>query len=54
MQPRAAEMDTEVWTRVFREAAELGVLHVHLTGGEPVLRRIWKNWSARAAPRTCT
>ena len=31
-------MPAEVWTRVFREAAELGVLHVHLTGGEPLLR----------------
>jgi PqqA peptide cyclase len=38
MQPRAGEMATDVWTRVFREAAELGVLHVHLTGGEPMLR----------------
>jgi len=38
MQPRAAEMDTQVWARVFHEAAELGVLHVHLTGGEPALR----------------
>jgi pyrroloquinoline quinone biosynthesis protein E len=38
MQPRPVEMPTDAWTRVFREAAELGVLHVHLTGGEPVLR----------------
>jgi pyrroloquinoline quinone biosynthesis protein E len=38
MQPRPVEMPTGAWTRVFREAAELGVLHVHLTGGEPVLR----------------
>ena len=38
MQPRGGEMPAGVWTRVFREAAELGVLHVHLTGGEPVLR----------------
>jgi pyrroloquinoline quinone biosynthesis protein E len=38
MQPRAGEIGTEVWARVFREAAALGVLHVHLTGGEPVLR----------------
>src|ERR1022692_2791832 len=38
MRPRGGEMPADVWTRVFREAAELGVLHVHLTGGEPVLR----------------
>jgi len=38
MQPRGGEMAADIWTRVFREAAQLGVLHVHLTGGEPVLR----------------
>jgi PqqA peptide cyclase len=38
MRPRGEEMPTAAWTRIFREAAELGVLHVHLTGGEPVLR----------------
>jgi pyrroloquinoline quinone biosynthesis protein E len=35
----AAELDTETWKRVFREAAALGVLHVHLSGGEPTARR---------------
>ena len=34
-----AELDTETWKRVFREAAALGVLHVHLSGGEPTARR---------------
>lgn len=38
MQPRGGEMDTKAWARVFREAAEIGVLHLHLTGGEPVAR----------------
>jgi PqqA peptide cyclase len=33
------ELPTNVWARVFREAAELGVLHVHLSGGEPAARR---------------
>lgn len=37
--PREAELTTEVWARVFREAAELGVLQVHLSGGEPAARR---------------
>ena len=32
------EMDTATWQRVFSEAAELGVLQVHLSGGEPTLR----------------
>ncbi len=33
------EMDTETWRRVFREAEALGVVQVHLTGGEPLVRR---------------
>lgn len=33
------ELATEEWSRVFREAAELGVLQVHLSGGEPASRR---------------
>ncbi len=33
-----AELSTEHWVRVFREARALGVLHLHLTGGEPVAR----------------
>lgn len=35
----AAELDTATWARVFREAAALGVLQVHLSGGEPTARR---------------
>ncbi len=33
------ELDTATWARVFREAAALGVLQVHLSGGEPGVRR---------------
>jgi len=36
---RSAELDTETWGRVFREAADLGVLQIHLSGGEPASRR---------------
>jgi len=36
---REDELDTTTWLRVFREAAELGVLQVHLSGGEPGARR---------------
>ncbi len=32
------ELPTEDWVRVFRQAAKLGVLHLHLTGGEPLAR----------------
>jgi pyrroloquinoline quinone biosynthesis protein E len=35
----AGELSTEEWCRVFGEAAELGVMAVHLTGGEPLARR---------------
>ncbi|WP_035485374.1 pyrroloquinoline quinone biosynthesis protein PqqE [Geminicoccus roseus] len=35
---KGAELDTAAWQQVFRQAAELGVLHVHLSGGEPVAR----------------
>jgi pyrroloquinoline quinone biosynthesis protein E len=33
------EMDAGTWARVFREAAALGILQVHLSGGEPASRR---------------
>src|SRR5919204_991983 len=33
------ELETEDWTRTFREARALGVLQLALTGGEPMLRR---------------
>jgi pyrroloquinoline quinone biosynthesis protein E len=36
---REAELDTATWARVFGEAAALGVLQVHLSGGEPGARR---------------
>ena len=36
---RSDELDTASWARVFREAASLGVLQVHLSGGEPAARR---------------
>jgi len=39
LEPRADELDTATWARVFREAAALGVLQVHLSGGEPGARR---------------
>jgi PqqA peptide cyclase len=36
---REDELDNTTWLRVFREAAQLGVLEVHLSGGEPGARR---------------
>jgi pyrroloquinoline quinone biosynthesis protein E len=36
---RAQELDATTWRRVFHEAAAMGVLQVHLSGGEPAARR---------------
>lgn len=38
LQNRANELPTETWVRVFKEAAELGVMQADLTGGEPLAR----------------
>jgi PqqA peptide cyclase len=38
MQTRASELPTETWSRVFKEAAEAGVLQADFTGGEPLAR----------------
>lgn len=46
---RRDELDTEAWGRVFREAAELGAVHVGLTGGEPSVRRDLPEIVARAS-----
>jgi PqqA peptide cyclase len=35
---REQELPADVWIRVLEEAADLGVLQVHLSGGEPLLR----------------
>ena len=39
LEGRSDELNTATWARVFREAAGLGVLQVHLSGGEPAARR---------------
>jgi pyrroloquinoline quinone biosynthesis protein E len=39
LEDRAGELDTTTWARVFGQAAELGVLQTHLSGGEPLSRR---------------
>lgn len=35
---RGGELDTATWKSVFEQAAEMGVLQVHLSGGEPTAR----------------
>lgn len=41
-------LPTETWLRVLEEAAALGVLQIHLTGGEPLLRKDLEQLVARA------
>src|SRR3954469_19522829 len=33
------ELSTADWQKVMREAGELGILQIHLSGGEPTIRR---------------
>jgi PqqA peptide cyclase len=39
LQKQQEELPTDSWTRVFQQAAEMGVLQLHLTGGEPLARK---------------
>ena len=39
LEDRTEELDTPTWGRVFQQAAALGVLQLHLSGGEPASRR---------------
>jgi pyrroloquinoline quinone biosynthesis protein E len=47
----AGELDTETWCRVFDEAAALGVLQIHFSGGEPMARRDLPDLVRHAASR---
>jgi pyrroloquinoline quinone biosynthesis protein E len=46
---RNAELDTAAWSRVFAEAAALGAVHLHLSGGEPLSRADLTELAAAAA-----
>jgi pyrroloquinoline quinone biosynthesis protein E len=39
MAKKDSELDTDTWLDVFDQAAKLGVLQLHLSGGEPASRR---------------
>jgi pyrroloquinoline quinone biosynthesis protein E len=39
LEPRDNELSAQEWARVFQGAAGLGILQVHLSGGEPAARR---------------
>ncbi|MFE7171327.1 radical SAM protein [Streptomyces sp. NPDC057616] len=36
---RSRELTASQWADIFHQAAELGVLQTHLSGGEPLLRK---------------
>src|ERR1700720_4881513 len=38
LERRESELDAPTWRRAFQEASALGVLQVHLSGGEPAAR----------------
>lgn len=38
LEPARAEMDCATWQRVLDQAADLGILQVHFSGGEPLVR----------------
>ena len=42
-------MPTEIWLDVLAQAADLGVLQLHLSGGEPTVRRDLEEIVAQAA-----
>jgi PqqA peptide cyclase len=45
----SGELTTEEWKRVMDEAVEMGVLHVHFSGGEPTVRKDLEDIIAHAA-----
>ncbi len=49
MARKDAEMDTATWAGLFGQAAELGVLQLHLSGGEPASRRDLEDLTKAAA-----
>jgi pyrroloquinoline quinone biosynthesis protein E len=49
LEPSSRELPTAVWKRVLSEAADLGVLQVHFSGGEPTARADLADLVAHAA-----
>lgn len=48
LDPASGEMDTESWLSVIDQAAEMGVLQIHFSGGEPTARKDLETLVARA------
>jgi pyrroloquinoline quinone biosynthesis protein E len=49
LEASSAELSTEQWKGVIKEAAELGVLQIHFSGGEPTARRDLEDLVAASA-----
>ena len=49
MARKDSELDTATWVDVFGQAARLGVLQLHLSGGEPASRRDLEELTQAAA-----
>ncbi|MGI9409126.1 MAG: pyrroloquinoline quinone biosynthesis protein PqqE [Hyphomicrobiaceae bacterium] len=49
LQRSNAELPTETWLDVIGQAAEMGILQIHLSGGEPTLRRDLETIVAKTA-----
>ncbi|MEX0758696.1 MAG: pyrroloquinoline quinone biosynthesis protein PqqE [Tistlia sp.] len=49
LEQASRELDTAGWLRVIEEAAELGALQIHFSGGEPTVRKDLEQLVARAA-----
>ncbi len=47
----ADELDTRTWLSAFSQAADLGVLQVHLSGGEPALRQDLEEFAGALSAR---
>src|SRR5690606_41019247 len=50
---RSDELDTDAWRDVLTQARELGVLQVHLSGGEPLARPDLPELVSHAADLRC-
>ena len=49
LEPGRDELDTDTWRRVLDQAAEMGVLQVQFSGGEPLVRRDLEDLVGHAA-----
>jgi pyrroloquinoline quinone biosynthesis protein E len=49
LERKEAELDTQTWVNAFQQAFEMGVLQLHISGGEPASRRDLEELTEQAA-----